>query len=131
MSTPPPEPPAPPPPSSSGVATVLRYTGIPQSWIRRPKLPSRNWLVFLSVTSSLIGLYVYDRRQCREIRDAYARRVEHLAQKPMKSTELPRKVTVYACRWPGDDDYNRALKHFKKYVKVRSVATLTTLFVLA
>ena len=107
-------------PEHGGFYTALRYTGLPASWLKRPKLPSRNWLIFLGVTQSLIAAYVYDRRQCKRIRQSYIERVQDIAQLPMASTELPRKVTVYAAKWPGDDDYNRALKYFRKYVKVRS-----------
>ena len=115
----------PPPPSSqssgsSGVRAALRYTGLPVWLAKRPKLPSRNWLIFIGVTSSLLGLYTYDRRKCKEIRDEYIKRVAHLAQEPMGSMDLPRKVTVYASKWPGDEDANRSLKYFRKYVKVRT-----------
>ena len=106
------------PPADSGIRTVLKYTGIPQSWIRRPKLPSRNWLIFLSATASLISLYVYDRRKCKEIRQKYIDRVKHLADEPLQSLDLPRKVTVYGCKWPGDEDFNKSIKYFKKYLKV-------------
>lgn len=37
----------------------------------------------------------------------------------MRTDELPRKVTVYVSKWPGDEDYNRGAAYFKKYVKVR------------
>lgn len=105
---------------TSGFRTALRYTGIPPSWFdKRPKHPSRNWLIFLSVSSSLLGLYAYDRKRCREIRNEYIQRVEHLAKLPLGSLELPRKVTVYASKWPGDEDYSRSVRYFKKYVKVR------------
>lgn len=113
----------PPPPAANtargGIYAALRYTGIPESWIRRPRLPSRNWLIFIGVTSSVVGAYVYDRRECRKIREGYVRKVEHLAQVPMASSELPRKVTVFAAKWPGDDDYSRGVRYFRKYVKVR------------
>ncbi|THH08316.1 hypothetical protein EW145_g2778 [Phellinidium pouzarii] len=117
----------PPPPgpsgASSGIRTALRFTGIPESWItKRPKLPSRNWLIFIGVTSSVLSLYVYDRKKCRDIRTSYIKRVEHLAHEPMGSMELPRKVTVYASKWPGDEDANRSLRFFKKYVKPIIVA---------
>ncbi|KAG6335483.1 hypothetical protein ID866_3611 [Astraeus odoratus] len=36
----------------------------------------------------------------------------------MGSMELPRKVTVYGAKWPGDEDHQRAIRFFKKYVKV-------------
>ncbi|KAF8163445.1 mitochondrial import inner membrane translocase subunit Tim54 [Crassisporium funariophilum] len=107
----------------SGVRTVLSYTGIPPSWLdKRPKVPSRNWLIFLSVTSSVIGLYVYDRRQCKQIRQAYVDKVKHLAELPMDPFDLPRKVTVYASKWPGDEDYDQSMKYFRKYVKPVLVA---------
>ncbi|KDR81751.1 hypothetical protein GALMADRAFT_221622 [Galerina marginata CBS 339.88] len=107
----------------SGIKTVLRYTGIPPSWLdKRPKLPSRNWLIFLSFTSSVIGLYVYDRRQCKQIRQSYVDRVKHLAEVPAGPLDVPRRVTVYGAKWPADEDYDQSLKHFRKYVKPILVA---------
>ena len=112
--------------AKSGFRIALQYTGIPPSWFdKRPKLPSRNWLIFLSVTSSLIGLYAYDRKKCREIREEYIKRVEPLAQEPMEAHELPRKIRVYASKWPNDEDYTRSIRYFKKYVKVRPTTTFT------
>ena len=103
----------------SGIGTVFKFTGIPPSWLeKRPKLPSRNWLIFLSVTSSVAGLYIYDRRQCKHIRQSYIDKVKHLAEQPIDPFDTPRKVTVYAARWPGDDDYGQSMKYFRKYVKV-------------
>jgi import inner membrane translocase subunit TIM54 len=31
----------------------------------------------------------------------------------------PRKVVVYGCKWPGDEDSEKSMKYFRKYVKVR------------
>ncbi|KAI8989726.1 mitochondrial import inner membrane translocase subunit Tim54 [Trametes punicea] len=112
-----------PAPSSSGVRTVLRYTGIPPSWLeKRPRLPSRNWLIFLSVTSAVTGYYIYDRKQCKKIRQEYVDKVKDIAVQPMGSMELPRLVTVYGARWPGDEDYDRSMRYFRKYVKPVLVA---------
>ncbi|KAJ6502140.1 inner membrane protein import complex subunit Tim54-domain-containing protein [Mycena sanguinolenta] len=109
--------------STSGVKTILRYTGIPPSWLdKRPKLPSRNWLIFLSVTSSLAGLYIYDRQQCKAIRKAYVEKVKDLADETVGSLYRPRKVTVYGGKWPGDEDHDQSLKYFRKYVKPILVA---------
>jgi mitochondrial import inner membrane translocase subunit TIM54 len=103
----------------AGIATVFKSTGIPLSVLeKRPKLPSRNWLIFLSVTSSVAGLYIYDRRQCKHIRQSYIDRVKHLAEQPVDPFETPRRVTVYAARWPGDEDYDQSMRYFRKYVKV-------------
>jgi import inner membrane translocase subunit TIM54 len=103
----------------SGIRAALQYTGIPPSWLdKRPKLPSRNWLIFITVTSSIAGYYIYDRRQCNQIRQSYIDRVKHLADEPLASLDVPREVTVYGAKWPGDEDYDRSLKYFRKYVKV-------------
>lgn len=107
----------------SGVRAAFEYTGIPPSWFdKRPKLPSRNWLIFLSVTTSIVAYYVYDRRECRRIRADYSSRVEHLARDPLGTTDLPRKVTVYGAKWPGDEDHDKSLRFFRKYVKPIFVA---------
>ena len=108
-----------PPSRKSGVRAALEYTGIPASWLSaRPRLPSRNWCIFITLTSSLISYYAYDRHRARAIRQSYIDRVKHLAEEPMKSTDLPRKVVVYGAKWPGDEDHQRAVRFFKKYVKV-------------
>ncbi|RXW22312.1 hypothetical protein EST38_g3522 [Candolleomyces aberdarensis] len=113
----------PPPPRMSGMKTVLRYTGIPPSWLdKRPKLPSRNWLIFLSLTSTVIGYGVYDRRECRRIRQEYIEKVQHLAEEPLHPLDLPRQVVVYGSKWPGDEEYQQAVKYFRKYVKPVLVA---------
>ncbi|EIN07089.1 hypothetical protein PUNSTDRAFT_104585 [Punctularia strigosozonata HHB-11173 SS5] len=111
------------PTKPSGLRSALQYTGIPPSWFeKRPKLPSRNWLIFISVTASITGYYLYDRRECKRIRQEYVDRVKHLAEAPLGTMELPRKVTVYGGKWPGDDDYDRSMKYFRKYVKPILVA---------
>ncbi|KAJ7481219.1 inner membrane protein import complex subunit Tim54-domain-containing protein [Mycena galericulata] len=107
----------------SGLKTILGYTGIPPSWLdKRPKLPSRNWLIFISVTSSVAGLYIYDRQQCKAIRRRYIDKVKDLAEEPVASLYRPRKVTVYGGKWPGDEDHDQTLKYFRKYVKPILVA---------
>ena len=118
--TKPPAPDAPKiPAQKSGMRAALEFTGIPPSWLdKRPKLPSRNWMIFLSVTSTVAGYYIYDRRQCSQIRQSYVDRVKHLADEPIHSLDVSRKVTVYGAKWPGDEDHDRAVKYFRKYVKV-------------
>lgn len=75
-------------------------------------------MVFLGTVSGLTSLYFYDRKEAKRIKQSYIDRVSHMAEVPMKTWELPRKLTVYACKWPGDDDYDRSMGYFKKYVKV-------------
>jgi mitochondrial import inner membrane translocase subunit TIM54 len=108
------------PPVNSGLRTVLRYTGIPPSWLeKKPKLPSRNWMIFLGVTSSVVGYYIYDRRECRRIQQVYIDKVKDLSEDKLDPMDVTRKVTIYGARWPGDEDYQQAMKYFRKYVKVR------------
>ena len=109
----------PSPRKKSGLRTALEFTGIPPSWFdKRPRLPSRNWLIFLSVTQSCIAYYAYDRHQSRKIRQEYVDRVKHLAEEPLGTLDFPRAVTVYSAKWPGDDDWDRGSRYFRKYVKV-------------
>ena len=104
-----------------GALSFFEYLGAPRSWLtRRPRLPSRNWLIFLGCTSSLTAAYAYDRHQCKKLKQAYVDQVKHLADTPFKPWELPRKVTVLTSKWPGDDDHTRGVIYFKKYVKVRA-----------
>ncbi|CAE6372075.1 unnamed protein product [Rhizoctonia solani] len=110
-------------PKPSGAAAVLRYTGIPPSWFqKRPKLPSRNWLIFWGVLGSVTSLYIYDRRTANKIKQEYADKVRWRSEEKLNPLELPRRVRVYACRWPGDDDHDRSMKYFRKYVKPILVA---------
>lgn len=103
----------------SGAVSALRYTGIPPSWFqKRPKLPSRNWLIFWSLAGSVTSLYIYDRRTAKRIRQEYVEKVQWRAEEKLNPMEFPRKVRVYGCRWPGDDDHDRSMKYFRRYVKV-------------
>ena len=109
-----------PPHKKSGLRAALEYTGIPPSWLdKRPRLPSRNWLIFLSVTQTLIACYAYDRYESRKIRKEYVARVKHLAEERLHPLDYPRTVNVYSAKWPGDDDWDRGSLYFRKYVKVR------------
>ncbi|PWN42841.1 hypothetical protein IE81DRAFT_312932 [Ceraceosorus guamensis] len=116
------KPPAPPreiPPT----LRPLQYLGIPRSVLTwQPKLPSRNWLIFIGTTSTLTALYVYDRRECKRIREEYKDKVRHLAEQPLKPNQFTRKVKVYCAKSPGDDDYDKSLMFFKKFVKPILVA---------
>ncbi|PWZ00122.1 hypothetical protein BCV70DRAFT_200281 [Testicularia cyperi] len=101
----------------------LEFVGIPKSVLTwQPRLPSRNWSIFLVTVGTLSYLYYDDRRQCRLIKEDYIDKVRHLSSEPMRPADWPRKVTVYATKSPGDDDYDKALRYFKKYVKPVLVA---------
>ena len=112
--------PRPPPPPLTGFRASLEHTGIPRSVLLwKPRLPSRNWSIFLSIVGSVTYAYYYDRKQCRKIRQEYIDKVKGKALEPMQgSLDVPRKVRVIAARWPEDDDENRGWLYFRKYLKV-------------
>lgn len=65
-------------------------------------------------------LYYNDRKQCNEIKARTIERVKYRANEPIAgSLDLVRKVKVVGAKWCGDDDEDRALRYFRKYVKVR------------
>lgn len=97
----------------------LRFMGVPQSVLRwQPRLPSRNWSIFLSLSISLTSLYIYDRSECKKIKAKYQGMVSHLAQEEMRPNQWPRKLNVFTAKCPGEDGSEEAVIYFKKYVKV-------------
>ncbi|GJJ12342.1 hypothetical protein Clacol_006583 [Clathrus columnatus] len=99
-------------PPQTNVPTFFQYLGIPTSWLhKRPKLPSRNWLIFLSFTFSTCGLYTYDRRKCKEIRQSYINKVQHLSEEPLSSTAFSRKVTPILVAAAVDYDIVKGKRH--------------------
>ncbi|KAL2914194.1 mitochondrial import inner membrane translocase subunit tim54 [Polyrhizophydium stewartii] len=75
------------------------------------KLPSRNWLIFWSVTASIAGLAAFDKWQLRRVRRELAERASVVAEQPLSPDELPRKVVVYI------EPTHWARYWFKEYVK--------------
>lgn len=119
-----PTPPTAPLPPLTGFQSALEHTGIPRSVLTwKPRLPSRNWSIFLTISGTLLYLWYDDRKQCRLIREETLRKVEYLGKQPMTDGSLGevRKVKVYGARWPEDGDDDRALRHFRKYMKVSGV----------
>ncbi|KIY31471.1 mitochondrial import inner membrane translocase subunit TIM54 [Cryptococcus gattii E566] len=115
----------PPPTELTGFRSALAHTGIPHGVLLwKPRLPSRNWLIFWSVSLSLSYAYYYDRSECKRIKQEVVERVEKYGREPMPGGSLgePRRVVVWAGRWGGDDDADRAGRYFRKYVKPYLVA---------
>ncbi|KAL9027882.1 MAG: hypothetical protein Q9196_003664 [Gyalolechia fulgens] len=97
---------------------VFRMMGLPNF---RFKLPSRNWLIFLSITGSFTTAILYDRYHKRKAQQRWCNIVSHLAREPMASTQLPRKITIFLSAPPGDG-LRAARDHFHEYVKPVLVA---------
>ncbi|EUC47557.1 hypothetical protein COCMIDRAFT_89818 [Bipolaris oryzae ATCC 44560] len=97
---------------------VWRMMGLPNF---RFRLPSRNWMIFLSITGSWTAAVTYDRRQKRRIQKKWATVVEHIAHEPLDVHQLPRKLTVYLSA-PPMDGLVSVRDHFHEYVKPILVA---------
>ncbi|OJD38621.1 mitochondrial import inner membrane translocase subunit tim54 [Diplodia corticola] len=93
-------------------------TGMPNF---RFKLPSRNWIIFLTVTGSWTAALWYDRRQKKRIQQDYCDAVAHLAREPLATNEMQRRMTVYLAGPPADGLMG-AREHFIEYVKPILVA---------
>ncbi|KAJ3045674.1 mitochondrial import inner membrane translocase subunit tim54 [Rhizophlyctis rosea] len=74
-------------------STTTPQPPAPKGW--RSKLPSRNWLIFIGVTSTIAALASYDRWRLSQIRAELAERADVLAKEKLPTTEMPRKVRVY------------------------------------
>ena len=55
--------------------------------------------------------------------------MKHLAEVPLHSLANPRKVMVYGSKWPDDDDSDKSMKYFRKYVKVRAYALFCIFYI--
>jgi hypothetical protein len=53
--------------------------------------------------------------------------VKHQGDELVGHFDWPRRVHVYASKWPGDDDYNQGMRYFRKYVKVGATALVCIL----
>lgn len=88
----------------------------------RPKLPSRNWTIFLTITGSFAAAVIYDKREKKRVQRKWCRLVEHVGKEPLDSRAMPRKLTVFL-EAPPSDGLRSAQDHFKEYVKPVLVAS--------
>jgi import inner membrane translocase subunit TIM54 len=108
-------------PVDSATLKALEHTGLPPSLLRwKPRLPSRNWSIFLTLVGGISYAYYYDRSECKRLKQEYTDKVKHLSEEPIEGGALGhgRKVTIYASKWPDDDEWERGLQYFKRYIKV-------------
>lgn len=88
----------------------------------RFKLPSRNWMIFLTVTGTISAAVIYDKREKQRAQRKWSRLVEHLATEPLDRLEMPRTLTIFL-EAPPSDGLRVAQDHFKDYVKPILVAS--------
>ncbi|KAL8824748.1 MAG: hypothetical protein Q9191_004845 [Dirinaria sp. TL-2023a] len=92
--------------------------GIPNFRLR---LPSRNWLIFLSVTGSFATALFYDKYHKRRAQQKWCHVVSHLAQESLATKQMPRTITICLSAPPGDG-LRAAREHFHEYIKPILVA---------
>ncbi len=83
------------------------------------KLPSRNWMIFWSLTTAITAGIIYDKREKKRAIAKWSHAVEHLAKEPLAdNTGLaqPRKLTIFLSAPPGDG-LRVAQDHYTEYVK--------------
>jgi len=73
------------------------------------------------VTGSFTTALLYDRYQRRKAQQKWCNVVSHLAQEPLPTTQMPRRITVFLSAPPGDG-LRAAREHFHEYVKPVLVA---------
>ncbi|EMG45930.1 Mitochondrial import inner membrane translocase subunit TIM54 [Candida maltosa Xu316] len=90
---------------------ALRMMGIP-----RISLPSRNWMIFWTVVTTIGGGIAYDKYEQKQLRKKWMDAVKQYGEVTYGADKLPRKLTVYIAPAPNDflDD---SLKLFRKYIK--------------
>lgn len=99
---------------------MYKYMGLGENF--RPRLPSRNWMIFLSITATFTAAVIYDKREKKRAQRKWCKLVEHIAKEPLGRQEMPRKLTVFLESPPGDG-LRTAQDHFKEYVKPILVAS--------
>ncbi|CAI7667465.1 unnamed protein product [Penicillium crustosum] len=97
---------------------AFKMMGLPNM---RFKLPSRNWMIFLTITGSFTGALIYDRREKRRVQQKWSELVAHISKETLPIDQMRRKLTVYLAAPPGDG-LRVARDHFKEYVKPILVA---------
>ncbi|EAW10622.1 Tim22-complex subunit TIM54 [Aspergillus clavatus NRRL 1] len=105
-------------PTPKPVNPAFRMLGMPNL---RFKLPSRNWMIFFTITGSLSAAIIYDRREKRRVQQKWSDLVAHISKEILPIDETRRKLTVYLAAPPGDG-LRVARDHFKEYVKPILVA---------
>ena len=95
-----------------------KQTGLPNFTF---KLPSRNWLIFWTITGSFTSTLLYDRYQQKKAQRKWCTLVSHLAQEPLPVNMMPRKITIFLTTPPGDG-LRVSRDHFHEYIKPILVA---------
>jgi import inner membrane translocase subunit TIM54 len=99
---------------------MWKYLGLGENF--RPKLPSRNWSIFLTIVGSFSAAVIYDKREKNRVQRKWCKLVEHLAKEPLEPRTMPRKLAIFL-EAPPSDGLRASQDHFKEYVKPILVAS--------
>lgn len=81
------------------------------------KLPSRNWMIFWTLTATVSAAIIYDKREKKRATAKWAHAVAPLATAPIgEPSEMPRKLTIVMAAPPGEG-LRVAQDHFLEYAK--------------
>lgn len=97
----------------------MRALGIPSFIKLTNKLPSRNWLIFLSLITGTVSAYFYDQHEIKKIRGEYMDLAEKMSAnfgKDIPTNTKLRKVKVVIAPLP-DDYLESSLKTWRRYIK--------------
>ncbi|OKL59878.1 hypothetical protein UA08_04661 [Talaromyces atroroseus] len=95
------------------VSKTRWWNGLPNF---RFKLPSRNWMIFLTITGSFAAAVTYDRRQKKRIQQKWSDLVAHISKETIPVEQNRRKLTIFLSAPPGDG-LRSARDYFIEYVK--------------
>ncbi|KAK1755868.1 mitochondrial import inner membrane translocase subunit Tim54 [Echria macrotheca] len=99
------------PPPRNDAFRMLGLPALPR------KLPSRNWMIFWTITASVSAAIIYDKREKKRATARWAHAVEHLRKEPVHDPlGQVRKLTIYLSSPPGDG-LRIAQDHYTDYVK--------------
>lgn len=83
----------------------------------RGYLPSRNWAIFLGLSTGVGTLYRLDRQALEDTRRQMRERVRYLAEQPLLTTDLPRRVLVVLAPPTASDNISAVRHQFSEFIK--------------
>lgn len=78
-------------------------------------------MIFWTLTGGIASAIFYDKYQTRRNRQKWCDLVSHLADEPLQTNQMPRRMTIYLAAPPGDG-LRYAREHFHEYIKPVLVA---------
>lgn len=93
---------------------MWKYMGLGENF--HPRLPSRNWIIFLTIVGSFSATVVYDKREKKRNQLKWCKLVEHVAKQHLDPRKMPRKIAIYL-EAPPQDGLRAAQDHFKEFIK--------------